>query len=190
VAETAPVDELAEAGAETSVPVADIPAQPAESVTQPVATQTTAVQPEEHPAAVEPGAMPLVDVEVISPVAEIPVTVEIESAPAAAEPEAVTVVEVAPVQAAEVLPAETHVEKADKPVETAVPAEANPAPEAEPANLEEVLADSGLVMVQTTSPPQVVQPEAPAVPLGRPRRKSVADASTTDEPLMMVETKK
>ena len=48
-------------------------------------------------------------------------------------------------------------------------------------------------MVQTTSAPAPAasQAEAPAVPLGRPRRKRVVEAeSAAEEPLMMVETKK
>jgi ribonuclease E len=63
-------------------------------------------------------------------------------------------------------------------------------PVAEPVDLEKTLADSGLVMVQTSSTASVVAEPAPAPKLGRPRKeKSVAQVAE-GEPLQMVETQK
>ena len=61
---------------------------------------------------------------------------------------------------------------------------------AEPVNLEATLAESGLVMVQTTSAAVVVaQAETPAK-LGRPRKAKPAAEQTESESLVMVETAK
>ncbi|MCL2345136.1 MAG: Rne/Rng family ribonuclease [Desulfobulbus sp.] len=54
------------------------------------------------------------------------------------------------------------------------------------ADLQQTLADSGLVLIQTTAA-AVAQPEPP-VRLGRPRKAHAGQAA--DEPLMMVETRK
>lgn len=56
------------------------------------------------------------------------------------------------------------------------------------ANIEVALAESGLVMVQTTAPVTIAQAEPPAK-LGRPR-KAKAAAEAADEPMVMVETQK
>ena len=62
-------------------------------------------------------------------------------------------------------------------------------PVAEAVNIETTLADSGLVMVQTTSSPiMVAQPEAP-VKLGRPRAWQSANQGD-GEALIMAETGK
>jgi ribonuclease E len=55
-------------------------------------------------------------------------------------------------------------------------------------DLNAVLADSGLVMVQTTAALPTPSNDAP-VKLGRPRKTKALDASVA-EPLMMVETQK
>jgi ribonuclease E len=55
-----------------------------------------------------------------------------------------------------------------------------------PVDLEKTLAESGLMMIQTTAPAVVAQPEPP-VKLGRPRKPKAA-ADQTDAPLISVET--
>jgi hypothetical protein len=94
----------------------------------------------------------------------------------AAQAEPVSAVEAAPAPAQEALIPEA----------VAAPV----APEPQPVNLDEVLAESGLVMVQTTAASAPAVSEAPAAPVGRPRRKRFADEPAAEEPLMMVETKK
>ena len=59
---------------------------------------------------------------------------------------------------------------------------------AAPVDLEATLAETGLVMVQTTFAAPVAQAE-PQVKLGRPRKPKAVDAAN-DEPLVMVETGK
>ena len=61
-----------------------------------------------------------------------------------------------------------------------------PAPE--PVDLDKALAESGLVLVQTTAAAPVPV-EEPRVQLGRPR-KAKAPAAENAEPLVMVETGK
>lgn len=79
-------------------------------------------------------------------------------------------------------------------VETPVAIEAaHPAPAAQPviesvpANLEETLAETGLVMVKTTAPTFVAQAEPP-VKLGRPRKQKPVAEQAEEAPLVMVET--
>ncbi|OQA31919.1 MAG: Ribonuclease E [Betaproteobacteria bacterium ADurb.Bin341] len=60
---------------------------------------------------------------------------------------------------------------------------------AKPIDLEQVLAESGLMLVQTTSAP-AAPPSAPEVRLGRPRRPRPEQAVAADEPLIIVETQK
>ncbi|WP_153146482.1 Rne/Rng family ribonuclease [Dechloromonas sp. H13] len=55
-------------------------------------------------------------------------------------------------------------------------------------DLDKTLAESGLVLVQTTAPAVVAQPEAPPK-LGRARKPKVVEAGS-DEPLVIVETQK
>ncbi len=59
----------------------------------------------------------------------------------------------------------------------------------EPVDLERVLAESGLIMVQTVAAP-AVPPSVPEVRLGRPRRSRPEQAVAADEPLIIVETQK
>lgn len=61
---------------------------------------------------------------------------------------------------------------------------------AEPVNIETALADSGLVMVQTSSTPIAVPQAEAAIKLGRPRKQTSLAAQAADEPLVMVETGK
>ncbi len=60
--------------------------------------------------------------------------------------------------------------------------------ESEPVDLAQTLAESGLVLVQTTSAAVDIQPEPP-VKLGRPRKPKAA-APSEDAPLVLVETGK
>ena len=60
--------------------------------------------------------------------------------------------------------------------------------ESAPQDLDKTLAESGLVMVQTTAPAAVAQPEPPPK-LGRPRKQVALEASS-EAPLVMVETQK
>ncbi len=131
--------------------------------------------------------------------AEAPIAAPVEAAPQfVAEPapvvtEAAPVIEAAPAPIVEAAP--VVVESAPAPFQEAV-IEApvvidTPAPvvAAPVANLDEVLADSGLVMVQTTAAPTFAAPVEPPVKLGRPRKqKAVVEGG--DEPLQMVETQR
>ena len=65
-----------------------------------------------------------------------------------------------------------------------------PAVVAEPIDVTSALADSGLVMVQTTAAPVAVAPVEPPVKLGRPRKQNPLAAQADSEPLVMVETSK
>ncbi|HLO63638.1 MAG TPA: Rne/Rng family ribonuclease [Azonexus sp.] len=106
------------------------------------------------------------------------------------EPVAEVAAPVAPVEP--VISAEPQVIEA-APVEVVEPVKAEPvAPVvvAEPVNIETALAESGLVMVQTTSTPIAVPQVEPPVKLGRPRKQNALAAQTADEPLVMVETAK
>ncbi|NJD24566.1 MAG: Rne/Rng family ribonuclease [Betaproteobacteria bacterium] len=70
----------------------------------------------------------------------------------------------------------------------AAPAEPIALPAATPEDLDKALAESGLVMIQTTAPAIPVAEEAPAR-LGRPR-KPKNESAGSDAPLVMVETQK
>ena len=111
------------------------------------------------------------------PVAAIVVTTPPEAPQAVAAPEAPPAAEM---QAVELAPA---VVKEEAPEEKAAAI-----PET-PVNLDAVLADSGLVMVQTTSTPIIVAQAEPPVKLGRPRKQQPL-AQAAAEPLVMVETAK
>lgn len=186
--------------AEAEVAIAAVEAN--ESVVEQPAAQNAAIAESGTPVAVVAAE------EVSPPVVEAPVAAEAPAlveqvvpveTPVQAVPEAKTEVQpevqqvVAPLEAAPVVEPVT----APAPVAEVAPmveGVAEPAPAVaepqQPVNLEEVLAESGLVMVQTSAPSQVAQPEAPVAPLGRPRRKRAVDESVSEAPLMMVETKK
>jgi ribonuclease E len=55
-------------------------------------------------------------------------------------------------------------------------------------DLDKTLAESGLVMVQTSAPAAIIQPEPPPK-LGRPRKAKVVEAEN-DAPLQIVETQR
>ena len=138
-------------------------------------------------------AAPVVAEAVAEPVNQEPVVVVIPAAEPVAVVEpvpAAPVVEVvAPTIEAVVEVAPQVVEAA--PVEVVDTVVAEPvAVVAEPINIESALADSGLVMVQTTSAPVAVAQTEPPVKLGRPRKQNLQANQADSEPLIMVETGK
>ena len=145
----------------------------------PVAIESAAPMINQEPVIVViPAPEPVAPVEVVvAPIVEAPPAAKVEvviteAAPAIAEP--------APVQPAAVNVPEMIEIVAAEPVVVA----------AKPIDLEKTLADSGLMMVQTTSVAAIAQPEAPVVKLGRPRKpKQLADQADA-EPLVSVETNK
>ncbi|MGE5493357.1 MAG: Rne/Rng family ribonuclease [Actinomycetota bacterium] len=188
------VAENAVAEGETAPLVAAVapaaPVEEAQTVVEPVEASPAEVRFEATPVAVEVQAAPVVEP---SPVEAAPAE-PTPAAPAAEEAApvvvaAVPVEVVAETQPQEVAPVEETVSSVAPEAQAAEAAPAVPAEQ--PANLEEVLAESGLVMVQTSAAaaPAVV-PETPAAPLGRPRRKRATEEQASEEPLMMVETKK
>ncbi len=156
-----------------------IPAQ------EPAAQATPVAAPEVTPTAVEPivseaaapaaetAAPASVPVEVAAPEVAAPVAAP---APAEVAPPlevAAPVVEPEPAIAAVAVDVVQHSEIA--------------APVAAPVDLDKALAESGLVLVQTTAAPLMAQAEAP-VKLGRPRKQKTAAEQAQDAPLVMVET--
>lgn len=148
---------------------------------QPVAIAVAAPLVSQEPVVVIiPAIEPVLPVEVVAPVVEVVNT--IETAPAIVEP-APVVVEAAPIESAAVNVAES--------IETTVAPAIEPAPVAvvEAVDLEKTLADSGLVLVQTSATAGIAQPVAP-VKLGRPRKQKAVAEQTEEAPLVMVETGK
>jgi ribonuclease E len=138
------------------------------------------------PAALEPVvvAEPVAPQETIVPVVE-PVQ---EPAPVAIEPAAVAV-EPAPV--VEPAAPEPVVEQNATVEAEIVPKTENaPVQPAAPLDIDAALAESGLVMVQTTAAPVAMAPAEPPVKLGRPRKQKAVSEAAESEPLIMVETGK
>lgn len=166
-------------------------ATPVEAVVEPVATAApqepvvVVIPVADTAAAQETVAEPIAKIveQVVVEVATAPVVSAPSEAPAAPAP-IVEMAEIAVPAVSETTPAVD----AEKVENSAVAAEVTSEPAAEPVKLEEVLAETGLVMIQTTAPAAAAEPEAP-VKLGRPR-KAKAATGTTDEPLVMVETQK
>ncbi|WP_150428805.1 Rne/Rng family ribonuclease [Dechloromonas sp. CZR5] len=139
---------------------------------------------EAAPAAQEPVVVVIPAIEPAATVAETvpePVAAIVVATPpeaqAVAAPEAPLAVET---QAVELAPSVVKEEAPEEKVATIAEA---------PVNLDAVLADSGLVMVQTTSTPIIVAQAEPPAKLGRPRKQQPL-AQAADEPLVMVETAK
>ncbi|MBS1188966.1 MAG: RNAse [Rhodocyclaceae bacterium] len=186
------------AGAESIAQEASVAAQHPE-VAQPVAAAVEVPPPAANTTEAAPAPVAEMSISITEPAPatlqeQEPAQAEIAPATtaAAAEAESAPTIEAVPatepVPAAE--PAAAGVAEA-VPVEAPMPEPVVAAAEPQPANLDEVLASSGLVMVQTTTASAPApQPEAPAAPLGRPRRKRATDETASAEPLMMVETKK
>ncbi|WP_434516348.1 Rne/Rng family ribonuclease [Dechloromonas sp. ARDL1] len=162
----------------------------AESAATPIVADTLSAPEvfEPAPASQEPVVVVIPAIEpstTVEPVAEssaepvVATAAAMETALHAAAPEVAVLAEEP--QATEPAPAAIVVEAApeEKPAIIA----------AAPVNLDAVLADSGLVMVQTTATPIIAaQAEAP-IKLGRPRKQK-SPALAADEPLVMVETAK
>ncbi|MBL8419775.1 MAG: ribonuclease E/G, partial [Dechloromonas sp.] len=136
--------------------------------------------------------------DVVIPAAEqaipVPATVPSAEAEIAESPVDPAPVITAPPPAA-VEPAELAVEVAQPEavtVNVVEPMEITPAPQrplaVTPLELETTLAGSGLVLVQTTAPTIIMQPEPP-VRLGRPRKQKAVSEAAEDAPLVMVETR-
>jgi ribonuclease E len=125
---------------------------------------------------VVPAITPVTAVETVAPVTES-IPVEIESIPAA--PEAFAEPAHVEVEAEVVdIPEATH---AITPPVAIVP---------EPIDITSALAESGLVLVQTTAPAIAVSQTEHPVKLGRPRKQKTTAAQAESEPLVMVETGK
>jgi len=152
---------------------------------EPAAQAVPVTAPEAAPAAIEP-----IVSEAAAPAAEIaaPVSAPVEVAvPEATAPVATPApVEVAP--PAEVAAPVVEPEPAIAAVAVDVVERSEiAAPVAAPVDLEKTLAESGLVLVQTTAAPLMAQAEAP-IKLGRPRKQKTAAEQAQDAPLVMVET--
>ncbi|MCG2577548.1 Rne/Rng family ribonuclease [Dechloromonas sp. XY25] len=152
----------------------------------------TAVVAEVAPSAevVETVAVSQEPVVVVIPTVEPVAAVEQPVIETVVEPAAEVAAPAAPIEP--VIAVETQVVEA-APVEVVEPAKAEPVAPivvAEPVNIETALAESGLVMVQTTSTPIAVPQVEPPVKLGRPRKQNPLAAPAADEPLVMVETAK
>jgi len=124
-----------------------------------------------------PVALPVVEPEVVAVAEAIaPALAVADATPVAIEEPVVEAVAEAPVEAVAIaVPAST---------ENAAPAVVSPT-----VDLSATLAESGLVLVQTTSAAVVAQAEPP-VKLGRPRKPKAAVEQTEEAPLQMVETQK
>lgn len=121
--------------------------------------------------------------------APIPAAIAIEAAPAPT-PAIIAVVEPTPIHVAPVvavnIPEIVEIAPSPAPVVEAV---VEPVVETAPLDLNKTLADSGLVMVQTSSVTIEVPATVPAK-LGRPRKQKTVAESSEETPLMMVETQK
>jgi ribonuclease E len=123
---------------------------------------------------------------VVIPAAE-PVDVVTEAAAPAIEPSAPVVEERVQAPATPVVEQEV-IEAVAIEVQEAPQVVSAPAPE--PLDIESALAESGLVLVQTTAPTMAIAPAEPPVKLGRPRKQKPAAELAENEPLVMVETGK
>ena len=149
-----------------------------------VAEVLPVVEPVVEPINQEPVVVVIPAAEPVVTAAEVAAPPVEQVAAVIAEPVQVAeVIEVAPAATIEVPAAEVAAQESPK-IEAPAPVAA------EPINLEATLAESGLVMVQTTSAAVVVaQAETPAK-LGRPRKSKPATEQTESESLVMVETAK
>ena len=141
------------------------------AITEPVVVSTPApaveVAPVSVPVAAEPAPTPVIT-PVATAVIEAPV-IKQESAPIIAQ--AIAEVKITAAPAIEIIAAPAAVI-------------------AEPINLDKVLAESGLMMVQTSAPTVTAQVETPVVKLGRPRKPKAQVNPADQEPLVAVETVK
>jgi len=128
--------------------------------------------------------IPAIEPVVSAPEAETPVPTPV------AEPVAVAIEEVAPFTPSPVAEADLP-EIATVDVQEIPKTIAHPVPVAqEPVDIESTLAESGLVLVQTSAPANTIAQAEPPVKLGRPRKQKSVSEETENEPLVMVETGK
>ncbi len=147
-------------------------------------------------------ASPLVESPVEAVVAQEPIVVVL---PATVEPEPVVAVEPVAEIVAPVSEPTVEIVEASPVVEISAPemvveenatvdainmAKTEIAPAAAPVDIDAALAESGLVMVQTTAQAVAVAPVEPPVKLGRPRKQRPVSDAADNEPLIMVETGK
>jgi ribonuclease E len=159
------------------------PAQTTALAATPAADEALVAQVQEPIVVVVPAVSEAVSApEVAVETATEPAPVVVEIAPVVEETP--NIAEAAPaVVVAESVQPEPVVEQLVEPV-------AAPAPVVTPVNLEKTLAESGLVLVQTTSAAAVIVQPEPPVKLGRPRKAKVIDEQAEEAPLQMVETQK
>ncbi|MGE5384683.1 MAG: Rne/Rng family ribonuclease [Betaproteobacteria bacterium] len=168
---------------ETALPVAEVAAQVATPAAAPVA-------PIEQSASVQVTAPESTEVQ--GAPAEISVAPSLETQ---ADVASVAVETSARGEADQITPAVEPMpapEPAPTPSVDVPPLPVDVSPSApQPVDLDKALAESGLVLVQTSSAAQHdIVVDAPPVKLGRPRRARQALPSGSDEPLIVVETQK
>ena len=135
-------------------------------------------------------ALPVVAPEASAPVAEVSVAPAVDATPVSEVPAVVVKVPAPAVQQPAPAPVEATV-AVDVPQSAEIEAAAEPVaaePAPEPVDIEKALADSGLVLIQTTAAAPVIIEETP-VQRGRARKPKAASADAA-EPLVMVETQK
>ena len=170
-AETANVQEVVQEAVEAPVAAA-VPEQ------EPVVVVIPAAEPVVEPSAAPEITETAAPVEVVAePVVEP--AAEVVAIPASESVEPTSVEPVAPVA----IP--VAVEVSPEPA----PAPLAPVVAADPVDMEKTLAESGLVLVQTTTAAVAVQSEPP-VKLGRPRKPKAVVEQAEEAPLVMVETGK
>lgn len=163
-------------------------------VAPPTATEPTAVVEQETATIVVASTPTELIAEPIAPAATPTPEPVVYVSPVAAEPAVTLNGEVPPVEqeTATVVvtstPAELVVESLAPAPEPVVAREPEPVVVA-PVDLQASLAESGLVLVQTTTAAVVTQQEPP-VKLGRPRKQKALDEQPEEAPLQMVETLK
>ena len=153
-------------------------AAPQTEESTPVINEAPATALDQEPVVVMiPAVETVASTEVAAPVVE---TTVVSEAPAAVAEVAAPTVETVP---AEVVAVEVEAESSVSPT--------TPTPPVIVASvdLDKTLADSGLVLVQTTAPAVVAQAEPP-VKLGRPRKQKPLAEPAEEAPLVMVETGK
>ncbi|MDR0777490.1 MAG: Rne/Rng family ribonuclease [Azonexus sp.] len=159
--------------------VAQLPLPIAEAQLPVIITPAVAAQPEHTSAVVEPVQAP--------PAAEPAAAIAAPAIETAAEEPVIAPASPAVITAIETTDTETVADEA--PASAPAPAVTVAPIAVAAADLEQTLADSGLVLVQTATAAIAQQPEPP-VRLGRPRKPKAGAGQVADEPLMMVETDK
>ncbi|PKO38171.1 MAG: ribonuclease E/G, partial [Betaproteobacteria bacterium HGW-Betaproteobacteria-6] len=161
----------------------------AETVAAAVVEASEVAAPANVPAEQVSSEPVVVMIPAIEPVAPAPEAEAPVPAPVA-EPVAVVIEEMAPATPPTAVEAELP-EIATVDVQEAPKTVAQPVPVAqEPVDIESALAESGLVLVQTSAPANPIAQAEPPVKLGRPRKQKPVSEQAENEPLVMVETGK